>query len=63
MVAAVLERWGRLDILVNNAGAAQAADRNEIEDVPVAAWDAVMGVNARGTFFVTGQAIGVDGGW
>ena len=48
MVDDVLRRYGRLDILVNNAGAPQGADRNEIEDVPVAAWDLTMGVNARG---------------
>ena len=50
MVDEVLRRYGRLDILVNNAGAPQGADRNEIEDVPVAAWDLTMGVNARGCF-------------
>ena len=43
MVEEVLRRYGRLDILVNNAGAPQGADRNEIEDVPVAAWDLTMG--------------------
>jgi NAD(P)-dependent dehydrogenase (short-subunit alcohol dehydrogenase family) len=50
MVAEVLARYGRLDILVNNAGAPQGADRNEIEDVPVSAWDLTMGVNAKGAF-------------
>src|SRR5580693_10754558 len=45
MVEDVLGRYGRLDILVNNAGAPQGADRNEIEDVPVEAWDRTMGVN------------------
>jgi 3-oxoacyl-[acyl-carrier protein] reductase len=50
MVDEVLKRYGRLDILVNNAGAPQGADRNEIEDVPVAAWDLTMGVNAKGAF-------------
>jgi NAD(P)-dependent dehydrogenase (short-subunit alcohol dehydrogenase family) len=48
MVDEVLRRYGRLDILVNNAGAPQGADRNEIEDVPVAAWDQTMAVNAQG---------------
>jgi 3-oxoacyl-[acyl-carrier protein] reductase len=57
MVAEVVERWGRLDILVNNAGAPQGADRNEIEDVPAAAWDNVMGVNARGTFLMARAAV------
>jgi len=53
MVEEVLGRYGRLDILVNNAGAPQGADRNEIEDVPVEAWDKTMGVNARGTFLMS----------
>ena len=53
MVEEVLTRYGRLDILVNNAGAPQGADRNEIEDVPVAAWDLTMGVNAKGAFLMS----------
>jgi NAD(P)-dependent dehydrogenase (short-subunit alcohol dehydrogenase family) len=53
MVAEVLARYGRLDILVNNACAPQGADRNEIEDVPVDAWDLTMGVNAKGAFLMT----------
>ena len=57
MVADVLRRYGRLDILVNNAGAPQGADRNEIEDVPVEAWDQVMAVNARGAFLMSRAAV------
>src|SRR5438045_4145386 len=57
MVEEVLSRYGRLDILVNNAGAPQGADRNEIEDVPVAAWDLTMGVNARGCFLMSRAAV------
>ncbi|MBV9686554.1 MAG: SDR family oxidoreductase, partial [Alphaproteobacteria bacterium] len=53
MVEEVLGRYGRFDILVNNAGAPQGADRNEIEDVPVEAWDRTMGVNARGAFLMS----------
>ena len=53
----VLARYGRLDILVNNAGAPQGADRNEIEDVPVAAWDLTMGVNAKGAFLMSRAAV------
>ena len=45
------------DILVNNAGAPQGADRNEIEDVPVEAWDRTMGVNARGAFLMSRAAV------
>ena len=57
MVAFVMEKYGRLDILVNNAGAPQGADRNEIEDVPVAAWDLTMGVNAKGAFLMCRAAV------
>jgi len=57
MVEEVLARYGRLDILVNNAGAPQGADRNEIEDVPVEAWDRTMGVNARGAFLMSRAAV------
>jgi 3-oxoacyl-[acyl-carrier protein] reductase len=57
MVEEVLGRYGRLDILVNNAGAPQGADRNEIEDVPVEAWERTMGVNARGAFLMSRAAV------
>src|SRR6266536_4297079 len=57
MIGEVLSRYGRLDILVNNAGAPQGADRNEIEDVPVAAWDLTMGVNAKGAFLMSRAAV------
>ena len=57
MVEEVLSRHGRLDILVNNAGAPQGADRNEIEDVPVEAWDRTFGVNARGCFLMSRAAV------
>jgi NAD(P)-dependent dehydrogenase (short-subunit alcohol dehydrogenase family) len=57
MVEEVLSRYGRLDILVNNAGAPQGADRNEIEDVPLAAWDLTMGVNAKGCFLMSRAAV------
>lgn len=53
MVDTVLRDHGRIDVLVNNAGAPQGADRNEIEHVPVEAWDLVMGVNARGAFLMS----------
>jgi 3-oxoacyl-[acyl-carrier protein] reductase len=57
MVGEVLARHGRLDILVNNAGAPQGADRNEIEDVPVEAWDLTIEVNAKGAFLMTRAAV------
>jgi 3-oxoacyl-[acyl-carrier protein] reductase len=53
LVANTLDRYGRLDILINNAGAPHGRDRGQIEDVPLAAWEAVMGINARGVFLMT----------
>lgn len=57
IVEEVLRRHGRLDILVNNAGAPQGADRNEIEDVPLEAWERTMAVNARGCFLMSRAAV------
>jgi 3-oxoacyl-[acyl-carrier protein] reductase len=57
MVGQAIDQFGRLDILVNNAGAPQGADRNEIEDVPVEAWDLTMGVNAKGAFLMSRAAV------
>ena len=47
-VAAVLERHGRLDVAINNAGVGHPMAR--IADTPVAEFDRMMAVNARGVF-------------
>ena len=57
MVSDVLERYGRLDILANNAGAPHGKERNEIEDVPLDAWERVMAINARGVFLMTRASV------
>ena len=48
------ERYGRLDILVNNAGVSAVGG---IEDTTVEEWDRVMGINAKGVFLGTREAI------
>lgn len=49
MVAATLDRFGRLDCAVNNAGVAGPM-RTPLADVTEAQWDAVMDVNLKGTW-------------
>lgn len=55
LAAAAFAAFGTLDCLVNNAGV-QVAQRGDPLDATVASFDRVMGVNLRGTFFLT-QAI------
>ena len=49
MVAAAVDRYGRIDVLYNNAGIMPAADHSVV-DTDVAIWDKVMAVNVRGVF-------------
>jgi glucose 1-dehydrogenase len=49
LVQEVRAHFGRLDILVNNAGIERHAG---VEDVTVADWDAVLGTNLKGPFFL-----------
>ena len=56
-VAADLFRtYGDLDCLVNNAGVVPAIRAGDLLDVSPESFDRVMGVNLRGTFFLT-QAV------
>lgn len=57
LVAKTVETYGRLDVLVNNAGAPHGKDRGQIEDVPLSAWEAVMGINVRGVFLMIRAAV------
>jgi 3-oxoacyl-[acyl-carrier protein] reductase len=47
LVAAVLERWGRIDVLVNNAGITKDA---RLVKMTIEQFDAVIDVNLRGVF-------------
>jgi len=53
-VAAAVNRFGRLDLVVNNAA---LFDRAPLDQLSVAAWDAVFETNARGPFLVAREAL------
>jgi 3-oxoacyl-[acyl-carrier protein] reductase len=53
VVDAVLRLWGRLEILVNNAGITRD---NMILRMKDEQWDAVLGINLKGTFLFTRAA-------
>ena len=55
ILAAVLERFGRLDLVVNNAGVAPLKRLDILETTPES-YDRVMAVNARGAFFLSQKA-------
>lgn len=50
----VAERFGRLDILVNNAGILSNTPYDEIGE---AEWDRVLGINLKGVFFASSEAL------
>jgi NAD(P)-dependent dehydrogenase (short-subunit alcohol dehydrogenase family) len=56
MVAAAMDRYGRVDVLYNNAGIMPEADHSVV-DTDVAVWDQVMAVNLRGVFLGCKHAI------
>jgi NAD(P)-dependent dehydrogenase (short-subunit alcohol dehydrogenase family) len=56
MVAAAMDRYGRIDVLYNNAGIMPEADHSVV-DTDVAVWDEVMAVNLRGVFLGCKHAI------
>ena len=49
MAASALAAFGRIDAVVNNAGILIAG---EVDGLPEGTWDAVMDVNAKGSFMV-----------
>ncbi|SET34715.1 gluconate 5-dehydrogenase [Salinibacillus kushneri] len=53
-VESVLKDFGRIDILVNNSGTTWGED---VENMPLEAWEKVMNVNVTGTFLMS-KAVG-----
>ena len=49
MARKALDAFGQIDALVNNAGILIAG---EVDGLPEASWDAVMDINAKGSFMV-----------
>ena len=49
MVAAAVDAFGGIDVLANNAGITRFAPLLEVSEGD---WDSIMGVNAKGAFFV-----------
>ena len=59
-VAACLDRFGRIDALFNVAGiSARSAGDGALHECKPAAWDLVMDVNAKGTFLMCREVLGV----
>ncbi|MGB3288100.1 MAG: 3-ketoacyl-ACP reductase [Burkholderiaceae bacterium] len=52
LVDGAYEHFGRLDVLVNNAGM-QVRKRGDLLDITPERFDEIVGVNLRGTFFLT----------
>jgi NAD(P)-dependent dehydrogenase (short-subunit alcohol dehydrogenase family) len=50
MVAATLDRFGRIDVVINNAGISPV--HKELQDLTEAEWDRVLDVNVKGVFLV-----------
>jgi NAD(P)-dependent dehydrogenase (short-subunit alcohol dehydrogenase family) len=53
VVAAVVERWGRIDILINNAA---ISDNKNILEITKEQWDAVIAVTLTGPFLMSQHA-------
>lgn len=59
-VAACLDRFGRIDALFNVAGiSARSAGDGPLHECKPAAWDVVMDVNAKGTFLMCREILGI----
>ena len=57
LVAAALERWGRLDTLVNNAGTTAVIPHHDLAAASVDVWRRIFEVNVFGTWAMTVAAM------
>ena len=51
MVAATIDRFGRLDVLVNNAGTTHFIPFPDLDALTEEVWNDIFGVNLKGTFY------------
>jgi NAD(P)-dependent dehydrogenase (short-subunit alcohol dehydrogenase family) len=51
------KKYGRLDVLDNNAASQGQPEDRDVTSMPVALWDHIMGVNARGTMLACKHAL------
>ena len=57
LIAAALERWGRLDVLVNNAGATVRIPHPDLATATVDVWRRIFEVNVFGTWALSCAAV------
>jgi len=56
MVAATVDRYGRLDVLINNAGTTRFIAHPDLDALTEEVWDEILGVNLKGTFYCSRAA-------
>lgn len=57
LVAATVERFGKIDVLVNNAALFAPLAEQKCTEIEVEVWDRVMAVNLRGAFLMVKHVV------
>jgi ketoreductase RED2 len=57
LVAATIERHGRLDIVINNAGTTAVIPHHDLDAATKEVWDRILGVNVIGTWNMIQAAV------